>query len=203
MEAHGSVVALILAIDTTAEHGSLYLGGVEESAGARMHAPLGFSGILFAEIDQLLKRCNVRPDQIDCFAAAVGPGTFTGVRVGMSCAMGMAEALGKPVCGVSNLEALAEFGTAPQRAVTIDARRGDIYAAVYGPEGALIVPERVCTPEEFQASIPAGEVEWVSYDGPLAQAIAKVAARKVWTGPEQMEANYLRRTDAELNLKVS
>jgi tRNA threonylcarbamoyladenosine biosynthesis protein TsaB len=199
MEAHGSVVALILAIDTTTEHGSLYLEGAE----AEMHAPLGFSGILFAEIDRLLKRCNIRPDQIDCFAAAVGPGTFTGVRVGMTCAMGLAEALGKPICGVSNLEALAEFGTSSMRAVTIDARRGDIYAAVYGREGMIVVPERVCTPEEFQASLPGGEIEWIKFDGPLAGAIAKVAARKPWIRPEQMEANYLRRTDAELNLKVT
>jgi tRNA threonylcarbamoyladenosine biosynthesis protein TsaB len=166
-----------------------------------MHAPLGFSGVLFAEIDKLLKQCGVRMEQIDCFAAAAGPGTFTGVRVGMTCAMGLAEAMGKPVCGVSNLEALAEFGTGPRRAVTIDARRGDIYAAVYGPEGAVIVPERVTTAEEFRASLPQGEIEWVTYEGPLAAAIAKVAYRKPWTDPARMEANYLRRTDAELNLK--
>ena len=198
MEAHGSIAPLILAIDTTTPRGSLYLDG----AAAEMHAPLGFSGILFAQIDQLLKRCGVRPEQIDCFAAAVGPGTFTGVRVGMTCAMGMAEALGKSVCGVSNLEALAEFGAGPLRAVTIDARRGDLYAAVYGPLGVVIVPERVCTPEEFRVSLPAGEIERVTYEGPLAGAIAKVAARKPWSDPSQMEANYLRRTDAELNLRV-
>jgi tRNA threonylcarbamoyladenosine biosynthesis protein TsaB len=121
----------------------------------------------------------------------------------MTCAMGLAEAMGKPACGVSNLEALAEFGTGPLRAVTIDARRGDIYAAVYGPEGSLIVPERVCTPEEFQASLPSGEIEWINYEGPLAAAIAKVARRKEWSDPAQLEANYLRRTDAELNLRVS
>jgi tRNA threonylcarbamoyladenosine biosynthesis protein TsaB len=190
---------LILAIDTTREWGSLALEGTEIS----MHAPLGFSGVLFAEIEQLLARCGVAMEQIECFAAAVGPGTFTGVRVGMTCAMGLAEAMGRPACGVSNLEAMAEFGTGPLRAVTIDARRGDIYAAVYGPEGSLIVPERVCTPEEFRVSLPAGEIEWVNYEGPLAAAIAKVARRKAWTDPAQLEANYLRRTDAELNLRVS
>jgi tRNA threonylcarbamoyl adenosine modification protein YeaZ len=177
----------------------LWLGSEEVS----MHAPLGFSGVLFAEIEQLLARCGVGMEQIDCFAAAVGPGTFTGVRVGMTCAMGLAEAMGKPVCGVSNLEALAEFGTGALRAVTIDARRGDIYAAVYGPEGALIVPERVCTPQEFRALLPQGEIEWVSYDGPLAAAIANVARRKPWIDPARMEANYLRRTDAELNLRIT
>jgi tRNA threonylcarbamoyladenosine biosynthesis protein TsaB len=199
LEAHGSIALLILAIDTTREWGSLFLDGEEFS----MHAPLGFSGVLFAEIGRLLQRRGVGMESIDCFAAAVGPGTFTGVRVGMACAMGLAEAMGKPVCGVSNLEALAEFGTSPMRAVTIDARRGDIYAAVYGPDGARIVPERVCTPEEFRASLPAAGVEWVNYDGPLAWAIAKVAGRQPWTDPAQIEANYLRRTDAELNLRIT
>lgn len=197
MEAHGSFNSLILAIDTTREWGSLALEGAEIS----MHAPLGFSGVLFGEIEQLLKKCGVAIEQIDCFAAAVGPGTFTGVRVGMTCAMGLAEAMGKPACGVSNLEALAEFGAGPLRAVTIDARRGDIYAALYGVDGALILPERVCGPDEFRASLPDGEIDWVQYEGPLAAAIAQVARRKRWTDPAQMEANYLRRTDAELNLR--
>ena len=166
-----------------------------------MHAPLGFSGILFGEIEQLLKRRGIGLSDIDCFAAAMGPGTFTGVRVGITCAMGLAEALDKPVCGVSNLEALAEFGTSDMRAVTIDARRGDIYAAVYGRDGALLVPERVTTPEEFRAALPAGEVEWVTYEGPLAAAVARAALRKPWGNPASLEANYLRRTDAELNLR--
>jgi tRNA threonylcarbamoyladenosine biosynthesis protein TsaB len=202
LEAHRSIASLILTIDTTREWGSLALQGDHLGAEVSMHAPLGFSGVLFAEIEQLLARCQVAMHQIDCFAAAVGPGTFTGVRVGMACAMGLAEAMGKPACGVSNLEALAEFGTGLSRAVTIDARRGDIYAAVYGPEGAVIVPERVCTPEEFRASLPPGEIEWINCDGPLAAAIAKVARRKKWVDPALIEANYLRRTDAELNLHL-
>ena len=168
-----------------------------------MHAPLGFSGILFGEIDSLLERCGVSLSQIDCFATAIGPGTFTGVRVGMTCAMGLAEALDKPVCGVSNLEALAEFGTSDLRAVTIDARRGDIYAAVYNLKGEAIVPERVCNPEEFRVSLPPGEIEWIHYDGALAASIARVASRKKWSNPASLKANYLRRTDAELNLKIS
>ncbi len=168
-----------------------------------MHAPLGFSGILFAEIEALLRQCGVALSQIDCFATAIGPGTFTGVRVGMTCVMGLAEALDKPVCGVSNLEALAEFGTGELRAVTIDARRGDTYAALYNSKGEAVLPERVCTPDEFRASLPGEAIEWIQYDGPLAAAIARVAKRKTWTNPASLEANYLRRTDAELNLKVS
>jgi tRNA threonylcarbamoyladenosine biosynthesis protein TsaB len=190
---------MIFAIDTTGEWGSLYLDGVE----AGMHAPQGFSGVLFSSIERLLLQSGVPLDRIECFAVAVGPGTFTGVRVGMACAMGLAEAMGKPVCGVSNLEAMAEFGSGPLRAVTIDARRGDIYAAVYGPEGVVVVPERLCTPEEFSASLPDGLVERVAYNGPLAGASARIARRKPWIDPARLEANYIRRTDAELNLRIT
>ncbi len=72
---------------------------------------------------------------VDCFAAASGPGSFTGVRVGLACVKGLAEALGKPAVAVSNLRAIASFGTAPWRAVVLDARRGEIYGAVYDAAG--------------------------------------------------------------------
>jgi tRNA threonylcarbamoyladenosine biosynthesis protein TsaB len=187
---------VILAIDTTRDPGSLALDGVEIT----MRAPDGYSGVLFREIERLLAQCGATLDQIDCFATAAGPGTFTGVRVGIACAKGLAEAMGKPVCAVSNLEALAEFGNGPMRAVTIDARRGDVYAAVYGPGGIVIVPERVLTPEAFRASLPEGAIEWVNHEGPLAAAIARVAVRREWTDPAAIDANYIRRTDAELKL---
>ncbi len=188
---------MILAIDTTGPKGSVAL---DEDV-LEIHAPDGYGGVLFAVITELLIRHSVQLHQIDCFAAAAGPGTFTGVRVGLTCAKGLAEALGKPVCVVSNLEALAEFGVSAMRAVVIDARRGDIYAAVYGSQGRIIVPERVLTPDEFQASLPEGDIEWVKNDGPLAGAIAHVAGRQRWTDPAEAYANYLRRTDAELNLR--
>ena len=68
---------------------------------------------------------------MDCFAAASGPGSFTGVRVGLAAVKGLAEAAGKRVVAVSNLRALAFFGSAPLRATVIDARRGEVYAALY------------------------------------------------------------------------
>lgn len=190
---------MILAIDTTREWGSIAIDDEEIS----MHAPEGYSSVLFGEIERLLARRGVTLGDVDCFAAAAGPGTFTGVRVGLTCAKGLAEATGKLVCAVSNLEALAEFGTGEMRAVTIDARRGDVYAAVYGSNGRIIVPERVVTPEEFRAStsaLPSEEIEWVHHEGPLAAAIARVALRKQWSDPAAIDANYLRRTDAELGL---
>ena len=72
----------------------------------------------------------MRLEEIDCFAAASGPGSFTGVRVGLAAVKGLAEALGKPAVGISNLRALSLFGKAALRAVVLDARRGEVYGAV-------------------------------------------------------------------------
>lgn len=188
---------MILAIDTTRTIGSLALlrdGELLEQV--TMPAPDGFSSVLFPEIEGLLSRHGVTLNGIECFATAAGPGTFTGVRIGITCAKGLAEAMNKPVCAVSNLEALAEHGTLPMRAVVIDARRGDIYCGVYGLAGAVIVPEQLSTVAEFQ--ILAGDAEMVKYDGPLASAIGQVALRSKWVDPMEINANYIRRTDAEL-----
>src|SRR6202034_1906825 len=89
--------------------------------------------------------------QMECFAAASGPGSFTGVRVGLAAAKGLAEATGKRVVAVSNLRALAAFGSAPLRATVIDARRGEVYAAVYNGELRIVMPEAVL---KFEAWLP-------------------------------------------------
>src|SRR6266536_2270706 len=104
---------LTLALDTTADDGSIALardGCIAEEA--LIHAPRGFSQVLFGEIEALLGRQGVALRDIDLFAAASGPGSFTGVRVGLSAVKGLAEVLGKRVVAVSNLEALAEFSSA-------------------------------------------------------------------------------------------
>ena len=159
--------------------------------------------------------------QVDGFAAASGPGSFTGVRIGLACIKGLAEATGKPAVAVSNLEALATFGTAARRAVVLDARRGEVYTAVYDAEGRVIQPERVLKLPEWLASLPDGPLEFVSagmdldlmgtrFAGAhvvrsshmLAGAVARIAFSKWQRGeassPEALDANYVRRSDAEL-----
>ena len=116
---------LTLAVDTTAGFGSIALAdanGVREEV--LIHAPEGFSNVLFGAIEGLLARQAVTLQEIELFAGASGPGSFTGVRVGLSAIKGLAEVLGKRVVSVSNLEALAEFGQSDARATVIDARRG-------------------------------------------------------------------------------
>jgi tRNA threonylcarbamoyladenosine biosynthesis protein TsaB len=88
----------ILALDTTAEMGSiaLYDGRLNQLHQTALHGPDGFGHILFDRLRGLLDREEVGIDEVDCFAAASGPGSFTGVRIGLTAAKGLAEATGKP-----------------------------------------------------------------------------------------------------------
>jgi tRNA threonylcarbamoyladenosine biosynthesis protein TsaB len=205
------VTPRILALDTTHEHGSLALdpGGEIE-----LHAPDGFAHVIYARLAELLDAHGLRPADIDCFAAASGPGSFTGVRVGLACIKGLAEATGKPAIAISNLAAISTFGTAPLRAVAIDARRGEIYGAVYDSEARLVQPEVVTKLEDWLASVPAGaeflspDIEregWRQTPRALAGAIARLARARHLRGessdPAALDANYVRRSDAELLFK--
>lgn len=217
--------SLTLAVDTAAEYGSIALVdevGVREEV--LVHAPQGFSYVLFGEMEALLSRQGVSLSDIDLFAGASGPGSFTGVRVGLAAVKGLAEVLGKRVVAVSNLEALAEYGTSHARIVVIDARRGEIYAAVYDGAGNQIVGEAVLPFPKFLAALPEAELEWISADvdfvragltgtrfegapvvaapRALAGAMARIAIRRAGEGvardPAAIEANYVRRSDAEI-----
>lgn len=214
-----------LAVDTTADYGSLALAsenGVREEV--LLHELQGFSRILFSEIEALLARNRVSLHDIELFAGASGPGSFTGVRVGLSAMKGLAEVLGRRVVAVSNLEAVASFGSAPLRAAVIDARRGEFYATLIDSAGNKRIPECVLPFEKLLARLPSESFEWISADLPaftplltgtpfaslprieapraLAGAIAKIAIARHAAGfscdPAAIEANYVRRSDAEI-----
>ncbi len=92
-------------------------------------------------IDQCLKLAGWRPGEIDVFAAVAGPGSFTGVRIGVSTVKGMAEAHGRPVVAVGTLEVLAAAFPAFGGVVVpiLDARRAEVYSAAYR-DGAEVLP---------------------------------------------------------------
>jgi tRNA threonylcarbamoyladenosine biosynthesis protein TsaB len=201
------VTGLLLAIDTTSEFGSLalFLAGAEGDRvleEVAMHSPDGFAHVMFPEIERLLARHNLKITDVEGFAAAAGPGSFTGVRVGLTAAKGLAEATGRKVVAVSNLQAIASFGTRALRAPVIDARRGDIFGTVYDAELGLVAPEVVMKLDDWLRTLPAGTE--VIEDAPklLAGAIARIAARRFQAGlaqdPAEIDANYVRRSDAEL-----
>lgn len=206
---------LILSLDTTAHFGSLAL--LEDAAVLEevlLHSPEGFGPVLFGQIEALLRRHGVRASEIGLFAAAAGPGSFTGVRIGLTAVKGLAEAFSRPVVGVSNLMALAECGSLPFRAALLDARRGEIYGAVYDADLNVVSAEVVMPFGPWVSGLPARDVEFVSTDlGPfrallppgvhterqaLAGAIGRVALRMPRLDAAAVNANYVRRSDAEL-----
>lgn len=210
----------ILAIDTTSAWGSLALldrGEVVEEAA--LHSVEGFSQTIFQHIADLLRRNGWRADDIDCFAAASGPGSFTGVRVGLTAVKGLADATGKPAVAVSNLHALAECGSGTLRAVVMDARRGEVYGAVYDSQLQAVSAEVVMPFVGWIASLPAGVDEVISSDiaayrgafaenvrvverRAIAAAVGRIATKRLAQGqasdPAALDANYVRRSDAEL-----
>ena len=197
----------LVAIDTTSEFASIALAEgdrvLEEVA---LHSPDGYAHVMFPEIEALLVRHNLKITDIEGFAAAAGPGSFTGVRVGLTAAKGLAEATGRKVVAVSNLQAIASFGTRALRAPVIDARRGDIFGAVYDADLRLVAPEVVMKFDDWLRTLPA-DVEVMNHNQEhvprlLAGAIARIAAARFEAGlaqdPAEIDANYVRRSDAEL-----
>jgi tRNA threonylcarbamoyladenosine biosynthesis protein TsaB len=217
------VINRILAVDTTAEFGSLALAGEE----ILLHAPDGFGGVIFQHIERLLERTGLRLEEVDGFAAASGPGSFTGVRIGLACVKGLAEATGRKAVAVSNLAALARFGSTDLRVPLIDARRGEVYAAVYDASGAAIVAETVCRFPALLDHLPHTRGEFISQsfapfeaslqgtpfadylvvEAPraIAAILAQIAEERLAAGDPgdaaALDANYVRRSDAELLFK--
>jgi len=151
----------VLALDTTGDPASLALIENGRLVDERIiESQDGYAHVLHDHLRALLARHRWNIAGIGCFAAAAGPASFTGVRVGLAAVKGLAEVGGRPVVAVSNLRALAWFGSGPLRAAVIDARRGEIYGGVYDGSGRLVMPETVAPPPEWLASLP--DVEFVT-----------------------------------------
>ena len=124
----------ILGIDTTAKTATAAI--VEDGrliAITVLNTPNTHSVTLLPMIDGLLKSAGLTLNDIDVFSCSVGPGSFTGVRIGTSAIKGLAYANGKPCVGVSSLEALAMNVTAEDGIIcpVMDARRGQLYNALF------------------------------------------------------------------------
>src|SRR5438105_6533935 len=124
----------ILAADTSSRHGSLCVVGGQELIGeVRLASSMQHSEHFFRAVEFLFQHLPFQLADIDLFVAARGPGSFTGLRIGLAAMEGFVTAHGKPGAGVTTLEALA-WKTGIQDvliAPTIDARRGEVYGAMY------------------------------------------------------------------------
>ena len=182
------------------------------------HAP----GI-WVELRRALAAAGVALDDCDALAVTTGPGSFTGIRIGIATVQGLGAARDLPIWTCSSLaaHAAAQHGTvAGPLAVVLDARRGEVFAALY--DGTDAVPRAVvepfcATPARAAATLAAaGAVavcgpgaECVDLPGvpllaPAPQPIAVAVARLVAAGgcrrraPRDLEPEYLRKSDAEL-----
>lgn len=118
------------------------LGGVVvELAGTMERFQTGHAQRLIPMIGEVMQKARLSFDQIDRIAVTIGPGTFTGTRIGIAAARAFALACGAKTVGVSSLAVMAEAArtqvTADALAVVVDARRGEVYAQLFGPGGGL------------------------------------------------------------------
>lgn len=223
---------LLLVTDTSGKNGSVALAQGGEAPGDVQvieAAPLTggtFSALLVPQIAALLAKHAFKKTEIGAFVVVSGPGSFTGLRVGLAAIKGLAEILGKPIVPVSLLELIAlASGNHGKVLSALDAGRGEVYAGEYEITGQVahvlreqLIPKSellsagvsspISTPDAPLAGIARGaglkvfEIETVSV-----QMIAQLGWRKLRDGetvtPEQLEANYIRRTDAEIFAKTS
>ena len=213
---------LILAIDTSWKHGSLALARGEADHFELLDTAAltggAFSADLVPQIAAALERRNLRKQEIDGFAAASGPGSFTGLRVGLAAIKGLAEVLKKPIATVSVLEALAiASGLSGRVCTALDAQRGEVFLCEYEVQRQRARPlreESLLTRKASLAALPTGAAvvtpDASLADGavfrrierPDAEAIARIGLRKILAGevtpPDALDANYVRRSDAEI-----
>jgi tRNA threonylcarbamoyladenosine biosynthesis protein TsaB len=216
---------LLLAADTSGKHGSIALArcGPGDTCEVMEVIPLAggtFSAQLVPQIAALLLKHQLGKQNIDGFAVVSGPGSFTGLRVGLAAIKGLAEVLGKPIAPVSLLEAAAvAAGLRGKVMAALDAGRNEIYLGEYDiQESPKALSERLLTMEEFVASgrgyvivTPDANVAGAARDAglqvkeierPRSDAIAQLGWKKILAGdtvsPEGLEANYIRRSDAEI-----
>ena len=127
---------LTLAFDTATEVATSALVDDGEVLGERVSRAV----TLLEDVDALLRQGGAAPEDVDALALGIGPGSFTGVRIGLATARGLALALDVPGAGVSTLVALA--AGAPGAIPVVDARRREIFALVDG-EPRVLAPDRL------------------------------------------------------------
>ncbi len=195
-----------------------------------------YSGWLLGAVDAALAEGGISMEEIELIGVATGPGSFTGLRVGLTAVKAWAEVYGTKVVGVSRLEAVlrsvAAGASGELVAASYDAQRGHVFGALFrnGTRVERVGDEMVMAPEEFVELVDheAGNaaVRWVSLDPELLRSVAGMerrvaagdtivagttelastigmiaeerAAAGLLSDPLTLDANYVRRSDAEI-----
>jgi len=232
---------LTVALDTSSESGSIAVLREERLiAVISTSAEETYSSRIFRQLEFLMGELSLSLDRFDLFAVNAGPGSFTGLRVGLTLAKAWAEVYGKPVAAVGGLEAVAAECVREAAVVVsvLDARRGQVYAGAYRRTSApgcrlrLVaeVEDVVMTPQEFlawlrepersKAPIATPSEAWLAsvvsaaggdpsqlriqqVSAVLAPMIGSLGYERFTRGETvdalSLDANYVRRSDAELH----
>jgi tRNA threonylcarbamoyladenosine biosynthesis protein TsaB len=220
----------LLAIDTATNSGGVAISRNSEITGVVMiKTPLRYSDRLIGYVDFLLKELNLTIGHFDCFVVSTGPGSFTGLRIGLACVKAWCQSQQKPCVGVSTLEALAHrFRTQASRiAPLIDARRQQVYGAVYDCSGKtpqVVQPARVAPPAAWLKELDSSpelfvgdgaqlygttiqalrpESQILKTDNYLLTGLCQIGFQRYCQGQTltaaELKAVYIRPTDAELS----
>lgn len=199
------MTSLLLAIDTAFERCSAGLLDLRSGAIVGRAEPeigKGHAERLMGVVEEVLASASVGYEDIARIAVTVGPGSFTGLRVGVSAARGLALALGVPAVGVTTLEALAAPHVGGGRPIlsVLDAKRGEVYAALFGADGALLEAPRALPPQALQAFIAGlpGDrtIGLVGTGAAIAEAVLQPRASEVLTDEARVDVAVLARLAA-------
>jgi tRNA threonylcarbamoyladenosine biosynthesis protein TsaB len=192
---------IVLAIDTCDLRGSVALLKDENLFSFTAHdTGEEYSSWLLPAVEGVLQNAEIRMADVDGYAVAAGPGSFTGVRVGLTTVKAWAEVYGKPVAGVSRLEAIAMHAAEGGRyvAASADARRQQVFGAVYRREGEkleLVGDEMVIAPGKFIENVAsvAGDarVSWATTDGACLIGAEEWCAREKFNEALETVSPYL------------
>lgn len=201
---------LVLALDTCDTRGSLALLHDGSIRGVALHnSELEYSSWLLPAVAKLLTEADVTHSDLTAYAVAAGPGSFTGIRVGLTTVKAWAELFGKPIAAVSRLEALAQSAAGGIfLASVIDAHRGQIFCSLYRRQEehlVLAIEECVSGPEDFLQAVigccSSSPVHWVSPDAHILEGLPVWQARRergdTITVPEPVFAPAIARLGAQ------
>jgi tRNA threonylcarbamoyladenosine biosynthesis protein TsaB len=222
----------ILALDTSSRAGSAALLDDDRLVAAhQLDVSATHSERLLPAVDRLLGDAGWKIADLALLACAKGPGSFTGLRIGIASAKGMAVAASLPLVGVDSLEATAlalAFAAAPIAAL-IDARKRQVYAALFQPDGRgglRRLRDDVSTPaapwaaeiagpclfvgdgaelywDEIRAAKPDAALAPLTLCCPRAASVGWLGRRAFLAGEKGLIAHYVRPSDAELNPKFA
>lgn len=219
---------LFLSIDTSGKLGGITLAEGESGPAQIIESsPIEggtFSAQLIPTLAMLLKKHRYSVEDLGGFVAVSGPGSFTGLRIGLSAIKGLVEVLKRPIATVSVLEALAiSSGLQGKVGAALDAGRQEIFFGLYEVSGgnASALSQELLTRSEFLTRLKDSNIQQIvasdaiivqlvqsagtramEVQRPGSETAAQIGLRKLLAGEtvgvEELDANYIRRSDAEI-----